>query len=176
MISKILGTAFALSVSSQATAQPPASEAAALTYALKRICGWHLEGTSASSLFGSEVKLNGWTQSARGGGIIYDKSGDWGWIQVLYSTKDYSGRCMVSVTPANAFEVDVTAMRGAVKAFVSERFPTAKHEKDRLRAETNKDVTESVWTAESGRWSVQLGEMAPVQNRPILRAVWNRSF
>lgn len=162
-----------LAASAPALAQGAAPEAGALVYGLKRICGWHIEGTSLVDHFKSENKLNGWTERNVGGRMSYDKSGDWGAIKVIYGGTDGRSRCSVAITPADTATLDVDAMRAAVASFLAERFPEAKLEKDRAPATANTQVLESVWTV--GRFTIRLGEMPAAARRPILQVYWDRS-
>lgn len=162
------------SASAPALAQGATPEAGSLLYGLKRICGWHVEGTSLVDLFKSEIKLNGWTQRNVGGRVSYDKSGDWGAIKVIYGTTDTQSRCSISVTPADTATLAVDAMRAAVASFLAERFPGAQFEKDRAPATANAQILESVWT--EGHFTIRLGEMPAVARRPILQVHWDRSL
>lgn len=171
---KILAAIVLLSAAAPALAQSATPEAAALAYALKRICGWHVEGTSGVDLFKSENKINGWTERNVGERISYDKTGDWGSVKVMYGSTDTQSRCSVSVNPSDTATLDTDAMHAAVRSFVAERFPKAALEKDRAPSAANGQLRETRWT--DGLFSVRLGEIPVAGRKPVVQVYWDRDL
>jgi hypothetical protein len=174
MMRRLFAAAVCLA-SAPAMAQEPKPEVATVSYALKRICSFHLEATGGSGLFAVEVKSNGWSHRAPGGGVMYEKSKDWGRVRVMSAMQGYASRCTIAITPAGAGTVDAEAIRDAVTAFVAERYPQAKHEKDRAPAGADGKALESLWT--QVQWNVRMGEMPEAAaGKPTLQVGWGRDF
>lgn len=137
----------------------------AVDEALRKICGAFRDGNAAPGV------PPGWTASDRRGETSYFKFDDWGRVNVRVLGGNGPTRCAIDLFPGSLeAKPNHDAFYKLVSAFVAERYPDARLDKNREEGPGRGGFLVTYWTAE--RDYIGFGEFPAQPFIAVVQVTW----